>query len=261
MAVLLAGLLACAITVGCGSPAVLAWPADVRAAEERGPEIRPPEEWAHPDVAEAFHARGWFVLTESWIDAPAEERVGHCWMGTVRTVGEAGGDVVPSDFSEHGLDGVRMGESTLFAGLSVYADDHSFVVCEPAPSAADAVRQMGGECAAFGEATQVLDDAIQAPPHVAELAMNAIELTVVIRWRESALAVDRTTRRLAALGFRGEAVNAVGDPPRMLRTDDDWDVTVDLPPTGQDEVVLRARSRMPRRPICGPAPLPPPRRR
>ncbi|MDX1632840.1 MAG: 16S rRNA (cytosine(1402)-N(4))-methyltransferase, partial [Thermoanaerobaculia bacterium] len=31
---------------------------------ERGPEIRPPEDWAHPDAAEAFHARGWFVLAE-----------------------------------------------------------------------------------------------------------------------------------------------------------------------------------------------------
>jgi hypothetical protein len=255
-----AALVTGAALVSCAKAPLLGWPADVRAAHERGPEIRPPEEWAHPEAADAFHARGWFVLTESWIADEDAGRVGHCWTGTVRTIGDAGGDVVASDFSEHGLPEVRMGETAEHGELLVYADDHTFAACVPEPGVAEAVSRLGAECAAFGEAIAILDDAIDAPPHAAELAMNAIELTLVVRWREAALAADRTIRRLTELGFEGEVAGQIGDPPRMRRTDDDWEVAIELPPHGEDEVVLRARSAVPRRPICGPEPLPPPRR-
>ncbi|MFK7989016.1 MAG: hypothetical protein AB8I08_23565 [Sandaracinaceae bacterium] len=252
--------------VGCSSTARLAWPSDVRAAAERGPEIRPPEAWAPAPAADAFHARGWFVLTESWNTDMEAGPIGHCWRGTVRTIGDAGGDVTASDFHDHGLEDLVMGAVPLDRdGLTLWADDRSFTACDADPGEAGtveaAVDGLMEECAAFGDALRVTRPHLAGRARSVRMAMNAIELTLEIRFEAApgGLPIDELTRRLVARGFHGEATAQMGDPPMMLRDDDGWDVRLTLPPEGQTEVTLWARTRVPRRPMCGPAPLPPPR--
>lgn len=254
------------LLAGCSTPTRLAWPTDVRAAAERGPEIRPPEQWAPAPAAAAFHARGWFVLTESWNADPEAGPVGHCWGGTVRTVGDAGGDVTPSDFHEHGLEGLVLGEPLTRDGLTLRADDRSFSACADARATEDdtveaAVEGLMTECAAFGDALHVLHPHLAGRAQTVHMAMNAIEFTLEVRFvgPPEGLPIDDVTRRLAERGFRGEAAARMGDPPAMLRDDDDWAVRLTLPPEGETEIVLFAETRVPRRPMCGPAPLPPPR--
>lgn len=247
-----------ALVAGCRSVPKLAWPGEVRAAAERGPRIRPPEAWAPRESAAAFHARGWDTLRESWITDEALGPIGHCWTGTVRPIGDEG-DVVASDLHEHGLEDARLGETTTVGRVEVRADDRSLTVCEPRVDVAGAIGDLAGECAPFGEAIAVLEDAIARPPRGATLTMDALRLRLDVHWRAPSMPMDLTIRRLAGLGFTGELAGEVGDPPRMRRTDDAWEVTIELPADGEDAVTLRASTELPRRPMCG-VERPPPAR-
>ena len=255
--------LAVALTVAlgalaCGGPKRLAWPGDVRAAASRGPRIRPPEGWTGTAAAEAFRARGWGVLRESWSTDASLAPVGHCYVGTVRPAFETPtGDVVLTDLTEHGLEGARAGETVTIEGLEVSFDDRSMTVCDPDPRVDDAVRGLAGECAAFGRAIGVLDDVIDEPALFAALSMDAQRLRFEVRWDAASLPMDRLLRRLAGLGFQGEMAGPMTSPPRMHRVDDDWEVTIDLPVEGERAVLLRAVTELPRRSLCGPPPLPP----
>jgi hypothetical protein len=244
-------------SLACAGPKRLGWPADVRAAASRGPRIRPPEGWTGTAAAEAFHARGWGVLRESWSTEPSLAPAGHCFVGTVRPPLDETGDVVLSDLTEHGLEGARAGEATTIEGLEVSFDHRSLTVCEPDARVDAAVRGLAGECAAFGRVVAVLDDAIAEPALVASLSMDAQRLRFEVRWDATSLPMDRLLRSLAELGLRGEMVGPRTSPPRMQRVDDAWEVSVDLPAEGERRVVLRAVTELPRRTLCGPPPLPP----
>jgi hypothetical protein len=247
--------------VACGGAPRLDWPADVRAASARSLRIRPPEGWAPAEAAEAFHARGWDRLQEHWSRDGEVEPRGHCWRGTVRTVGNAGGDLVAADLREHGLEGVTLGGEPAAVGpLEVRADDRSLTACLPEARVDEAVEDLAGECAAFGEAIEVLDEAIGEAPLSAALSMDAGTLSLEVRWPTATLAADELLRRLASLGFEGRIGDReAGAVPRMRRVDDDWEVVLDLPPDGTGPVALAATTELPRRPLCGPEPLPPPR--
>lgn len=221
--------------------------------------IRPPETWAHPEVAEAFHARGWDVLREHWNRDPEHGPVGHCWQGMVRPVGDAGGDVVAPDLAEHGLEAVALGGGPASVGpIEVRADDRSLLACLPEVDVEPASRGLAAECAAFGEAIAVLSESIGEPPLRVALSMDASQLSIEVHWPPSSLRSDETVRRLAAVEFEAQVPNdPVGSLLDMRRLDDGWEVTVDLPPNGSGAVVLTATTALPRRPLCGPPPRPP----